>query len=531
MSAGRMLDELVGALRVGDRAARERAVETLRGLRSPEVLARLRPLAFDAEESEVDRAALLALVYMGDGRAAAACGIALAGQGPERERCAEALGFAVGAETEAALVAALGDRVPAVRVQAAESLARLGQPSWRLRVRGDEGDLRRLVDGDPSALIEPLLRALSQGSAEAAELLDGSGEARARVPLEVALASSDDALRAAAAMALSSCGDRRSKGPLAALFGDPVGAVRAAAAHAYALHGSARWAMWLHGDDGDWERLGESGDERARRPLLQAAERGEVDAIPALGVLRLEMSGGDFHALLFRGDHPAIQAVAAGVLASLGHGEGAQVLEGAGAVDALSYLTVDELLGDEAVAALGRLGGPKAHETGRVLLFGESRADVRALIDEREALFFAPARRRAIAEALAEARSTRSRGLTLLMMLADADGLLDALVDRDEGIRGQASAALSSLGQPEWGAVIRGDRGDLRRLAESELPERLRLLVVAREQGAELPAAARALLQEAQVGAFSLGGGAGVGDVSVAESRADGGISLGDGEE
>jgi len=535
MSAGRVLDELLVALRSPDASARRDAALTLRSLRSPKTLNRLRALAYESSEIGPGRAALLALAHMGEPRAIGVCVEVLGRTGPGRAPYVEALGYAEGWRTELVLLSTLGDLEPEVRVQAARSLALRGRPSWQTRVTGDDGDLRRVASSGALELTLPLLRAMSQGSVAAIPLLGVSGDGRAREPLEAALSSEDAEVRAAAAAALEGRGDYRSIGPLEGLLGDAEPAGRAAAAHTLGKLGRSRWVLWVKGDAGDWERLGESGEPKAARPLTQAAKRGEVDAIRALAAL-----GGDealpresveaiclaLRALMKRSRHPEVQAAAASTLAVLGQISVAWVLEATGAVQALALLVEDALLSEDAMTALGRLGGAAARDAARAALYGRSRARARALLDEQETLFFAPLRRREIAAALTVSRRPRRRALELLATLEDAEGLLDALVDRDASIRGQACAALVTLGRAELRVLIRGNNGDLRRLTASELPERLRLLVAARDQGADLPAEARALLQEAQAGAFSLGGSAGAGELSLSRVWEGGTLSL-----
>ena len=526
MTAGRVLDGLLVRLRSEDPEAVKRAIADLRGLRAPETFERLRHLAFESAEIEAGRAALMALACMGDGRGEEVCMIALRRAGPGRATYAAILGHGLSLKTEEALIAALGDADPEVRLQAAASLSLRGRTSWAARVKGDDGDLKRLSTSASPSLTLALIRALEQASVEAARLLNVKGDERAREGLEAALASPDAALREAAATALGPCGDKRSRAPLKALLGDPVGPVRAAAAGALAHHRRGHWALLIQGDEEDWRRLGESGKPRARHVLLRAAKRGEVSAIAALGALDLEEARGDLRALLRRSAHPVIQAAAAAAMAGWGEVDGVVVLEAAGCVEALSYLTVEEPLAEEAVQALSRIGGPVAAETGRVLLYGEARDRTRALIDEREALFFSPQRRRQIADALRPLRRQRRRGAALLAALGDTDGLLEALVDRDNVLRAVICDALAELGEQSWLPVIRANNGDLRRLAGCDAPERLRLLVVARDQGADLPAEARALLAEAQAGAFSLEAEGASGAISEVTPGSTGTISL-----
>ncbi len=242
-----------------------------------------------------------------------------------RYGAAEALGILGDVCAVASLIEVLDDTDPWLRNHAAASLGKLGDAraieallkaladgAWQVR-RASAESLGRL--GDLRA-VEPLIQALGDKEPEVrkavANALAQIGDARAVGPLIrilgveqsdrlaetairdgsalVKMQADNRSDRIAAAAALGQLKDPRAIESLIPLLGLGSG-IREAAAAALAGLGEFRWKEWIHGDDGDFARLGASGDPCAVQPLVKAlrdnsrvVERSH--AATALGALR-----------------------------------------------------------------------------------------------------------------------------------------------------------------------------------------------------------------------------------------------------
>jgi len=494
-----------------------------------------------AEEPELATAAGTALIHLGDQAAVVDAARLLERAGvPGRERAARALGHSRHARAREPLLSALGDTDPAVRRAAALGLERHGWRQWASWVRGEDGDWARIRDSGHHEAVKPLLRALSEGVPGAVAMLGAAGDDLAVPPLAERLDGADAAGIQEAADALGLIGGEVAVRALVSALGSDAAATRLAAAAALDASPAGErtgdggsWRALVHGDGNDVRRLARAIPASLPALTRALASPDVASRLAATRALSEAPDRPDVRDRLLRalGDRePGVQAAAAAALFAPGV-DGVARLEAAGGADALACLLLEtSVAGTDAftaaVVALRRLGGDAAAQAGRGMLYGRDRTRTNALLDEQEALFFAPMRRRTISRAVEALRSARLDGLGLLVSAGAWGSLLDALVDRDPAVRRAAAIGLQELGQPRWAALVQGNGGDLRRLAESKEPERLRLLVLARKLNAELPAAARALLQEAQAGAFSLEVSAGVGDLSLSHVREGGSLSL-----
>jgi len=369
--------------------------------------------------------------------------------------------------------------------------------------------LRHALEQQPAELRAAATRSLGRGEAADSQRSDPAE----RVALACVVATT-----------LGELGSPSVIPALMVLLGDADGPVRAAAAKGLEALGQSRWAMRVWGDDEDWDRLGKSRDERSLAPLMLGAKQGVLGAIYTLGEYEVREARGLLRGLLSR-DDPQVQRAAALALVALKSTEAVEVLEERGATAALALLADDITLGEEAVGALAEAGAPEAREAALRALYGHLRRRTCVAMDELEALFFAPLRRYNLEGTLSQLRAPRMAAMECLWDLGERDALVDALVDRDSKIRGRAAEVLTAMGEPRWAPLILGRGGDLRRLAESKEPERLRLLVLARKLNAELPKEARALLVSSQSGAISLDGRAAAGGISLSDAEA-GALSL-----
>ena len=155
---------------------------------------------------------------------------------------------------------------------AANSLARLGEPEWAdaLVAVGNLSPSSLAGWADPRArdlLLSMIRQEGGQTAQHAARELGRLGEKRAVEPLVVMLAADSSQDREAAAWALGELRDGRGASALVETLGDSNARVRVAAAEALAKLGEPLWRPMVRGDDGDWQRLGASGDRRAAEPL------------------------------------------------------------------------------------------------------------------------------------------------------------------------------------------------------------------------------------------------------------------------
>jgi HEAT repeat protein len=207
-------------------------------------------------------------------------------EGSLRWRAAEALGRLGDRRAVDALIAALDDQDDTVRSRAAEALGALGdaralEPLLKALVKTgwDEDSFRyeaaralgRLGDERAvAALITALTDRHKPVQFASAVALGKLGDARALEPLTKTLAGENWGDLREAAEALGTLGDSRATGPLTKALGSSEPEVRKAAAVSLAKLGQSQWAQWVRGEDGDWRRLGESGEPRALEPLVEA---------------------------------------------------------------------------------------------------------------------------------------------------------------------------------------------------------------------------------------------------------------------
>jgi len=221
----------------------------------------------------------------GDARAVEPLIEALGYHGIRGPAC-EALGKLGDARAVEPLIEALGNAEDSERRAAAEALRRLGQPVWHGLVKGDNRDFTRLGESGDARAVKPLIMALERTHGDlqgaAAEALGKLGDSRAVAPLLKALHDCahgrrhldvSGCVRRAAAEALGKLGDAQAAGPLLSCLGDDVAGVRRTAAVALGRLGHPLWQGLVHGDDGDFFRLGESGDPQAILPLIRGLDQ------------------------------------------------------------------------------------------------------------------------------------------------------------------------------------------------------------------------------------------------------------------
>ncbi len=281
--------------------------------------------------------------------------------------------------------------------------------------------------GDPEAF-GPLLSwatglAPGRRGVVAVEALAGLGDLRAVEPLAMLLGGwrgAQDGRHAAAVRALGSLGGPRAVEALVQSLAKCGPEVRAAAAQALAALDHPQWAEWFRGDPADFARLGASGEPRAGWLLTRAlTSHTETSRIPAADALG--------------------------------------VLRWAGAVEALGEALSSGTVGEATAAAraLGQIGGRRAVGA---LANGLTRLDERV--------------RRAAAVALGEIGDHSAAG-----------EVAGALTDDCADVRVAAARALAELGERECSEVVRGDSGDLARIAASGHPRAVELLAAVLSNG------------------------------------------------
>jgi len=250
---------LRGLALIGDSTAMGVAVDALRviGLEEAAVAAlvalgdpRALPPLVRALEDGV-RGAALGVGRLGDGRNLTSLLMAIGRDGIRLEAMA-GLGLLRDRRAAGACQQLLLDAEPAMRVAAARTLSRLGEPHWEALILGDEGDQERLQrSGAPGlgALLWEAARSAPEGSERQLALI----------------------------RALGGVGGSAESALLVALLGSRSPVTRVATAEALAGLRSERWATLVRGDGGDLARLGDCGDPRAVRALVYALEQGWQD--------------------------------------------------------------------------------------------------------------------------------------------------------------------------------------------------------------------------------------------------------------
>jgi HEAT repeat protein len=296
------------------------------------------------------------------------------------------------------LVESLQDRHPAVRDQAADVLSRL-RPEL-----------------DPAALLPAAGDARAEVRTRTARVIGALGDRRGGDILLRLVADPEPQVRAAAARALPRIGDPRAAGALLPLLADPSLEARRAAVDAFATLRDPRaipgLVSLLQNPDWDlgakaWRVLASLDDARALDALL-AAPFHTAALMDVLDGLSDPAAFDDIVPLLGH-DYRHVRAAAARALGRYPR---------PGVVEALAGVLRDAV-GPDAAASLVQLGDPRAAS----LLAG--------VLNDPDAN---PAIKRAMAKILADI-ATRPV----------VTPLVDALSDRDAGVRETANAALGRL--------------------------------------------------------------------------------------
>ncbi len=208
------------------------------------------------------------------------------------------------------LLVPLYSEKPEYRIAAAKALSKLGENKWQSIIRGDDADYERLVrSGDgriirlltpelapSSAMVKPLVtrnklvrQALINSRDESVVkvfrtilkdpryrgkqfVIDVLGDFKDKdsVPgLIACLNSGWKEERESAAIALGKIGDPRAIDLLKKRLADFDGQIRISAAEALDKLGEPQWMNLVKGDNDDFERLGESGDQKIMHLLIQ----------------------------------------------------------------------------------------------------------------------------------------------------------------------------------------------------------------------------------------------------------------------
>lgn len=174
-----------------------------------------------------------------------------------------------------------GFREDNVALAAAAALAKLGEPRWKNCLGEDSlQNMERLGATKDERLLEPLVNALRGSylgiSTAAAKALGMLGDARAIPALNEILAKSDCApLVAAAGDSVKRLGGTISI-DVQKYLEMLTGKERTTAAKVLSAAGDTRWERLVKGDEGDFARLGRTGDARLFKGLLDAF-KGEVE--------------------------------------------------------------------------------------------------------------------------------------------------------------------------------------------------------------------------------------------------------------
>lgn len=365
---------------------------------------------------------------------------------------------------------------------------------------------------DPRA-VEPLAHVLaenwfdSQVHEAAAYALGEIGDPRAAAALIPLLEHDNNMVRSAAVWALTNIGGQDTAGQLIKALGKKTPDVRLLAAKALHDIGETKWMNIIHGNNGDFMRLGACSDSRALEPLVSAlGENRSLEileaAVKALGELKdpraaeplVRMLGGEYWAVgkaaamaLKAIDHPRLAELLISKLddesprvrqyAALALGE----REDPRAVEPLirKLGDPDKSVREESATALGKIKDPRAVEPlierlgdpdksviARVIYALGAMQDPRAeeplirMLDDMERNIRCKYDgidnsdlRSLIADALGETGSQKSVGI-LIRTLGDVNGYA----------RVNAANSLDKLREPQWKELIKGDQEDFGRL-------------------------------------------------------------------
>jgi len=297
----------------------------------------------------------------------------------------------------------------------------------------------------------------------AAQALGKLGDLRAVKPLIETLAAVNclegwPYVAAEAAKALGRLGSPRAIEPLIKALHSHHGFVRSAVARALGRLGEPVWQQLVRGDDGDFARLGESGDARAVEPLTHVL--GYKESIAGCEIRRDPAERrGAAEALGKLGDARAIEPL----VEALGHPE-ADV--GCAAVDALVGLCADTRAIEPVIKALGRWGWYCRLCAVEVLgKLGDLRT-VEPLVH-------------ALGDGGTEVRRAAALALGKLGDARAVEPLIKALGDAEGSVRRVAAEALAALGQPVWQELVTGEAEDIARLGASGGPRAVEALIKA----------------------------------------------------
>ncbi len=326
----RLVEALTAAGSVGGRAAAGEALVRLGGVALGPLLERL-----GAGDTDTLLAVVAVVGDLGDRRAVSALAARLADPDANvRAASAEALGKLGGPESAAVLQAALDSDDPTLQGAALDALAALGvaPPVWRLtRLMGDRAlrpaAYRTLGSSDDDAALEVLAGGLSERARTTREAALGAiGQQRAR-------RGAGELVRLAALARAAAAKDASVAEASLAALGSEEPFVAAGALSVLAWVGDARHAAAL-------ARLADDDRHRALvEEALDALPRG-TETLAALAQVLPELS-------------PLARITVHGALAGAGQAEALQALV-YGADDP------DPQVQAEAIAALGRLGDPRA---------------------------------------------------------------------------------------------------------------------------------------------------------------------------
>lgn len=310
--------------------------------------------------------------------------------------------------------------------------------------------------GDRSAVV-PLTNALRYPDPffrlYSAEALGKLGDPRAVEPLIKAMDENhnryvlSDEICRAAVESLGKIGDSRAVDPLITALGNDWPWLRKSVAVALDDLGEPKWKDLVRGDANDFRRLADSNDPRAIHPLLKAMNGGDIDAAEALGKL------GDSRAVetlinALRNDNPEIFLAAVEALGRLRDSRALEPL--INAFENKKFERHNYQYRFSIIAALGDIGGSRAVEF-LIKLIDKGRY---GLLEE-------------IIPALRKLGDSRAIEPLIKCLLAD-DYLSKDIV-----------LALSELGEPQWGDLVKGDSDDFLRLAEAQDPRATMPLIAA----------------------------------------------------
>lgn len=328
-----------------------------------------------------------------------------------------------------------------------------------------------------------------QAKAAAVQTLCSIADPRVVPALIDALHGGVAAVRHLAIRALGSLGDPRALEPLRSLLGDADAHARVTATDSLMQLGEGKWKEAVKGDTDDLVRLRSLGHPVTAVPLIAVLKDTSVDpqtacsVAEALGKLR-DPEAVDPLIAAFRTTNPVLRRNAAIALGWMGDRRAVEpLLEAMTERNQSSHEYLKEV-----VSALERLRDERAASA--LNLYWETRvkslmkeaSDIRVfetptpakrellaigsravgpligLLGDR--MFSAPWEQSVVAELLGQAGDPRA-----------VVPLRDLLGDDDEGVRRKTAAALGKLGEPQWNAWVKGDRGDFARLGQSGAPE------------------------------------------------------------